>query len=111
MQSAIRKRRRFYTGTKGGVGYNAKNNPLLDKAEINKFEWLSNFYPAPFVIDGVSYPTSEHYFQSKRFCRGSISESDELKSMRAEFASIIASAPSPTMAFKLNNYVNGIVKC
>ena len=24
--------------------------------------WLSNFTPAPFVIDGRLWPTNEHYF-------------------------------------------------
>ena len=38
----------FY-GTKGDLGF------------------LSNFYPAPFVLDGNHYPTNEHYFQSKKF--------------------------------------------
>ena len=29
--------------------------------------YLSNFYFSDFVIDGVTYPTVEHYFQSKKF--------------------------------------------
>lgn len=28
---------------------------------------FSNFYPAPFLIDGVRWPTSEHYFQAQKF--------------------------------------------
>lgn len=28
---------------------------------------FSNFSPHPMVIDGVTYPTSEHYYQSKKF--------------------------------------------
>ena len=29
--------------------------------------FLSNFYPAPFIVDGNLYKTSEHYYQSKKF--------------------------------------------
>lgn len=28
---------------------------------------FSNFSPHPVVIDGVTYPTTEHYFQSQKF--------------------------------------------
>jgi ribA/ribD-fused uncharacterized protein len=28
---------------------------------------FSNFYPAPLLIDGVRWPTSEHYFQAQKF--------------------------------------------
>lgn len=33
----------------------------------NKNGFLSNFYPSPFFVNGVRYPTVEHYFQSKKF--------------------------------------------
>lgn len=29
--------------------------------------YLSNFYFSGFIIDGTTYPTVEHYFQSKKF--------------------------------------------
>lgn len=29
--------------------------------------YLSNFYFSDFTLDGVTYPTVEHYFQSKKF--------------------------------------------
>lgn len=29
--------------------------------------YLSNFYFSDFTIDGITYPTVEHYFQSKKF--------------------------------------------
>lgn len=29
--------------------------------------YLSNFYFSDFVLNGVTYPTVEHYFQSKKF--------------------------------------------
>lgn len=28
---------------------------------------LSNFFPAPLVLDGKRWPTSEHYFQAQKF--------------------------------------------
>jgi ribA/ribD-fused uncharacterized protein len=37
---------------------------------ITSFEgknaFLSNFYPSPIVIDGVAYPTVEHYYQAMK---------------------------------------------
>lgn len=29
--------------------------------------YLSNFYFSDFTLDGITYPTVEHYFQSKKF--------------------------------------------
>lgn len=29
--------------------------------------FMSNFYEAPFVVNGVTYPTNEHFFQSQKF--------------------------------------------
>ncbi len=34
-----------------------------DRAE---FEFLSHFYPSPMVIDGVYWPTVEHFYQSQK---------------------------------------------
>ena len=31
-----------------------------------EFSWLSNFHVAPFVLDGVTYPSVEHYYQSQK---------------------------------------------
>jgi ribA/ribD-fused uncharacterized protein len=28
--------------------------------------WASNFFPAPFTLDGVRWPTSEHYYQAAK---------------------------------------------
>jgi ribA/ribD-fused uncharacterized protein len=36
--------------------------------KLPNFEF-SNFYPASIIIDGVTYPTSEHYYQSEKFIR------------------------------------------
>lgn len=32
-----------------------------------KYGFMSNFYYANITIDGIEYPTVEHYFQSKKF--------------------------------------------
>ena len=36
------------------------------KAFFGKQCPLSNFYPAPFMVDGINYKTSEHYLQHKK---------------------------------------------
>jgi ribA/ribD-fused uncharacterized protein len=33
----------------------------------DEYGFLSNFYRSSIVISGVKYPTTEHYFQSKKF--------------------------------------------
>lgn len=37
---------------------------------INKFAgeyaFLSNYYPSPFIHDGIEYPTVEHFFQAAK---------------------------------------------
>jgi ribA/ribD-fused uncharacterized protein len=32
-----------------------------------EYGFLSNFWPAPITLDGRVWPTSEHYFQGKKF--------------------------------------------
>jgi ribA/ribD-fused uncharacterized protein len=31
------------------------------------YEWLSNFYPAPIELEGLTWPSVEHFYQSQRF--------------------------------------------
>ena len=33
----------------------------------SKYACFSNFYPAPFSLDGHTWPTTEHYFQAAKF--------------------------------------------
>ena len=47
--------------------------------------FLSNFFPSPFVKDGITYQTVEHYFQSEKY------DDPELKA-------IIINAESPALA-------------
>lgn len=32
-----------------------------------EYGFLGNFYPAPFTLKGVTWPTVEHYFQAQKF--------------------------------------------
>lgn len=36
------------------------------KSFEGKYEFLSNFYPSPILVDGISYPTVEHAFQATK---------------------------------------------
>lgn len=38
---------------------------IIDNFSGN-FSFLSNFYPASFEIDGVKWPTAEHYYQAMK---------------------------------------------
>ena len=31
-----------------------------------KYRFLSNFYPSPIIIKGITYPTTEHYYQTMK---------------------------------------------
>ncbi|KAF9996977.1 hypothetical protein BGZ65_007443 [Modicella reniformis] len=35
--------------------------------QTNAFGEFSNFYHAPIVLDGLAWPTTEHYFQAQKF--------------------------------------------
>ena len=32
-----------------------------------RWQWLSNFAESPFVIDGVQWPSVEHYYQAQKY--------------------------------------------
>ena len=38
---------------------------MIDKFRSH-FYFLSNFYPVPITLDGVTYPTAEHAFQAQK---------------------------------------------
>lgn len=54
------------------------------------FGFLSNFYPSPITIEGRTYPTVEHYYQSRKFVHA------------PDIWQRIVSAPSPDEAFRLS---------
>lgn len=39
---------------------------VIDKFDDTAFRFLSNFYPAPVVYEGMEYPTSEHAYQAAK---------------------------------------------
>jgi len=53
----------------------------------NEYGWLSNFERSPQVVDGIEYPTNEHYYQAQ-------------KANSEDFKKWIASAPNPFAAMK-----------
>ena len=58
-------------------------------SKANKYAEFSNFHESPFEIDGKTYPTVEHWFQSQKF-----PTDNELQEQ-------IRTAPSPAKAKKL----------
>jgi ribA/ribD-fused uncharacterized protein len=42
-------------------------NPILFFKKNQPFSELSNFAPAAFEVDGIRWPTVEHYFQAQKF--------------------------------------------
>jgi ribA/ribD-fused uncharacterized protein len=55
-----------------------------------QYGFLSNFYPAPFVIDGVNYPTVEHFYVT-------------MKSEDPEYRRQILASPTPGKAKRLGD--------
>lgn len=54
----------------------------------DSYGWASNFYPSPFILDGKSWPTVEHYFQSQKFIT---TDKDYAESIRlAQYPSVVA---------------------
>ena len=58
-----------------------------------KYQFLSNFYYAPFIVDGIEFPTVEHYFQAaKTFDKGD--------------RQMIAAASSPGLAKRMGRRIS-----
>lgn len=51
------------------IPFEGASGPVIRFHNQRDFPWgcLSNFYPAPIIVAGKSYPTSEHFFQSLKF--------------------------------------------
>ena len=58
----------------------------------NEYAFLSNFYESPFEVDGITYPTVEHFFQA-------------MKSKDIEGRKKIAAAPTPGKAKRLGRTI------
>ena len=57
-----------------------------------KYAFLSNFYHAPFINDGIEYPTNEHFFQA-------------MKTLDQEERKKIAAAATPGKAKRMGRQV------
>ena len=57
-----------------------------------QYAFLSNFYPSPFVHDGIAYPTNEHFFQA-------------MKTLDIDERKKIAAAETPGLAKRMGRKV------
>lgn len=71
---------------------NDDHNIFFKSNKLNGFEWLSNFYPAPFHLDGYDFPSVEHYYQAVKYLQLGCTEQ-----FRA-----IQTAPTALAALELN---------
>lgn len=58
----------------------------------NEYAFLSNFYPSPFIHDGIEYPTVEHFFQAA-------------KTLDIQKRKVIAAAKTPGLAKRMGRSV------
>lgn len=66
-------------------------------SEKDQYGEFSNFYPSSFIINGISYPTVEHYFQAQKFL------GPEATPRSIEYAQIIISQNTPNKTKILAN--------
>lgn len=99
---------RFYSSPRHGVKYNPKITPLLTKEQLYKYEFLSNFEHCKNEVEvhGVYGATSEHVFQALRWLRAPAEETPEMTQLRREYAYEIATAKTPSAAFKMAQFVS-----
>jgi len=71
------------------------SNTIYFYSKIQGYTWLSNFSNHAFTLDGVEWPTVEHYFQAKKF----MDEED------AEYVEIIRTCGTPGKAKQLGRSV------
>lgn len=61
---------------------------IIVSAFENEYAFLSNFYNSPITIDGITYPTVEHFFQA-------------MKSFNHNDRKRVADAPTPGIAKRM----------
>ncbi len=59
----------------------------------NQYAFLSNFYESPMTVDGITYPTVEHFFQAQ-------------KTLNIQERSAIAAASTPGRAKRMGRNVS-----
>lgn len=57
---------------------------ILFYSRRKDYAFLSNFYPSPIMIDGLHWPTVEHYYQAKKTLDPAIRERIRVASTPAE---------------------------
>eukprot|EP01095_Lingulamoeba_sp_RSL-Kostka_P009785 TRINITY_DN33_c0_g1_i1.p1 TRINITY_DN33_c0_g1~~TRINITY_DN33_c0_g1_i1.p1 ORF type:complete len:150 (-),score=52.29 TRINITY_DN33_c0_g1_i1:184-633(-) len=62
----------------------SNDNPVHFCEDSGEFACFSNFYCVDIEIDGVVYPSTEHYFQSKKFTTESYQEEIRLANSPGE---------------------------
>lgn len=78
------------------IGNSTIEAPDLPRIEgfRGEYEFLSNFYPATIVYEGITYPTAEHAYQAQKTTNNSIKQK-------------IASLPYPGAAKKYGAKIEG----
>jgi ribA/ribD-fused uncharacterized protein len=73
---------------------------ILFYEKKDPFYEFSNYYDAPITIDGVTYPTTEHYFQAMKFSPSPLGsgESPEGLERKEEYAELIRTQSTPNKA-------------
>jgi ribA/ribD-fused uncharacterized protein len=61
---------------------------LFYRRDRAAFGFLSHFHPSPFIIDGIAWPTVEHYYQAQ-------------KSLDPRYAAAIRACKTPALAKRL----------
>ena len=86
----------------GQVRMMAVNDSIYFYDSANPYYEFTNFYPAPFVINGVKWPTSEHYFQAGKFATGI--------RQNAPMVNVILSTRKASDVFKYANSNSALVR-
>jgi len=83
-----------------------KNQLILNRINFYEksapFYELTNFYESPMTIDGIQFPTSEHYFQSQKFLHLSLGEF--IKSLKNPFEAVEFGLNPIFHIFTVNNW-------
>ena len=79
----------IHTGARHPWGFSSDNGPILFYDKGAPYYQFTNFYPAVIILDGLAWPTTEHYFQAQKF-------------IGTPFIEIVRSLPSPRDAFEFS---------
>jgi predicted NAD-dependent protein-ADP-ribosyltransferase YbiA (DUF1768 family) len=59
------------------------------------YGWMSNYYKAPFKVENITYPTSEHYYQVMKFLDCGENGASSNNTRNLEYAQLILSQNTP----------------